>query len=282
MERSWLWNGARLAARVTALYSRCGVAQAAGALAYFLILTLFPLLLCVNYFIGLFQVDLEQVLLSLHTFFPQEVLEVLREYLRYNAQERSGTVLTAALVTIVISASAGLRTLLNTLDRLYGQTAGGGLKRLFESMVLSLLLLVTIYLSVVILFTGDWFFRMLEGYLSWGPLAALSGVWLGLRYVLLFSSMLILVLLIYWMGCPREARGVQMLCSAFVTAGALAGGSAVFAWMIGLSARYSLVYGSLASLMVLMVWLYFCGHVLLLGATVSSVAFYRRKRRKHR
>ena len=282
MEQSWLWKGMRLAAGVAELYSRCGVAQAAGALAYFLILTLFPLLLCVNYFIGLFQVDLEQVLLSLHTFFPQEVLEVLREYLRYNAQERSGAVLAAALVTILISASAGLRTLLNTLDRLYGQSLGGGIKRLFESMVLSLLLLVTIYLSVVILFTGDWFFRMLERYLSWGPLAALSGVWLGLRYVLLFSSMLVLVLLIYWMGCPRGARGIQMLCSAFVTAGALAGGSAVFAWMIGLSARYSLVYGSLASLMVLMVWLYFCGHVLLLGATVSRVAFYRRRRRKHR
>ena len=280
MGRGWIWKSVRFGTRVAELYSRCGVAQAAGALAYFLVLTLFPLLLCVNYFIGLFRVDLEQVLLSLHTFFPQEVLEVLREYLRYNAQERSGAVLTAALITILISASAGLRTLLHTLDRLYGQTPGRGIKRLMESMILSLLLLVTIYLSVVVLFTGDWFFHLLERYLSWGPLAALPGIWLGLRYVLLFASMLLLVMLIYWMGCPREARGGQMLCSAFVTAGALAGGSAVFAWMIGLSARYSLVYGSLASLMVLMVWLYFCGHVLLLGATVSRAAFYRRKRGK--
>ena len=263
--------------RVAQLYSRCGVYQAAGALAYFLILTLFPLLLCVNYFIGLFHVDLEQILLSLHRFFPQEVLEVLREYLRYNAQEHSGAVLTAALTTIVLSASAGLRTLLHTLDRLYGRRPGRGARRLAESVILSLLLLVTIYLSVVVIFTGDWFFRMLERYLSWGPLRALSGVWLGLRYVLLFASMLLLVMLIYWMGCPRQARGVQMLCSAFVTALALAGGSAVFAWMIGQSARYSLVYGSLASLMVLMVWLYFCGHVLLLGATVSRAAFYHRK-----
>ena len=282
MGRGWIWNGVHFWARVAELYSRCSVSQAAGALAYFLILTLFPLLLCVNYFIGLFQVDLEQVLLSLHTFFPQEVLEVLREYLRYNAQERSGAVLMAALVTILISASAGLRTLLHTLDRLYGQAPGRGVRRLLESIILSLLLLITIYLSVVVLFTGDWFFHMLERYLSWGPLVALSGIWLGLRYVLLFSSMLLLVMLIYWMGCPREARGVQMLCSALITAGALAGGSAVFAWMIGQSARYSLVYGSLASLMVLMVWLYFCGHVLLLGATVGRAAFYHRKRKKRR
>lgn len=39
-------------------YGRCGVAQAAAALSYFLILTLFPLLMCVNYFIGLFHLSL--------------------------------------------------------------------------------------------------------------------------------------------------------------------------------------------------------------------------------
>ena len=41
-------------------YGRCGVAQAAAALSYFLILTLFPLLMCVNYFIGLFHLSLER------------------------------------------------------------------------------------------------------------------------------------------------------------------------------------------------------------------------------
>ena len=40
-------------------YGRCGVAQAAAALSYFLILTLFPLLMCVNYFIGLFHLSLD-------------------------------------------------------------------------------------------------------------------------------------------------------------------------------------------------------------------------------
>ena len=41
---------------------RCGGAPAPAALSYFLILTLFPLLMCVNYFIGLFHLSLEQIL----------------------------------------------------------------------------------------------------------------------------------------------------------------------------------------------------------------------------
>ena len=49
------------------------------------------------------------------------------------------------------------------------------------------------------------------------------------------------------------------------------GSSAVFSWFIGMSSRYALVYGSLASLIILLVWLYFCGNILLLGAVLCSV-----------
>ena len=37
------------------------------------------------------------------------------------------------------------------------------------------------------------------------------------------------------------------------------------------SGRYSLVYGSLASLVILLVWLYICGNILLLGAVAGRV-----------
>jgi membrane protein len=52
--------------------------------------------------------------------------------------------------------------------------------------------------------------------------------------------------------------------------------------MIDLSSRYALVYGSLASLVILMVWLYFCGNVLLLGAIVSQVACRRLDEKRQR
>ena len=50
----------------------------------------------------------------------------------------------------------------------------------------------------------------------------------------------------------------------------------LFSWFIGMSSRYSLVYGSLASLIILLVWLYFCGNILLVGAVAGRVWFHRR------
>ena len=56
--------------------------------------------------------------------------------------------------------------------------------------------------------------------------------------------------------------------------------SMLFSWFIGLSSRYSLIYGSLASLVVLLVWLYLCGNILILGNVFNFVWYRHRQARR--
>lgn len=257
------------------LYLEIGAPRAAAALSYFLILTLFPLLVCVNYFIGLFHLDLENLLLSLDQFLPDEVLLVMRDYLGYVAGSQSRALLLASLVTILISASAGLRTLLAAMDDLHGASDPRPFRRAVFSVGLSALFLLTIYLSVVVIFTGEWFFWLLEERLPRRIaelIPPLSGLWRWMRYLLLFCFVLMLVLIVYRAGTPRGAmRRPVVLLSSLLAAVAIVGASVLFSWFIGMSSRYALVYGSLASLIILLVWLYLCGNLLLLGAVVGRV-----------
>ena len=262
-------------------YSRLGVARAAAALAYFLILTLFPLLMCVNFFIGLLPLSPEEVFSALDSILPRESLSLILDYLDYVSaipQSQSTPLLLACLFTIGLSASAGLRTLLQTMDELYQVRRANSLHRLVLSVALSLLFLLTIYLSIVVIFTGDWFFRLLESRLPQAlldliPLVTLSQLWGWLRYLLLFLLVLVLVLAVYRLGTPlpfrRHTRTLYL--TALLSATALVACSVLFSWFIGMSSRYSLVYGSLASLIILLVWLYFCGTILLLGAVAGRV-----------
>jgi membrane protein len=90
-----------------------------------------------------------------------------------------------------------------------------------------------------------------------------------MRYLLLFCFVLLLVLVVYRAGAPRKlVRNRTVFFSALCTACVMVAASVLFSWFIGMSSRYELVYGSLASLIILLVWLYFCGNVLLLGAVV--------------
>ena len=267
-------------------YGRLGVSRAAASLAYFLILTLFPLLVCVNFFIGLLELDPEAVFSALDPLLPRESLSIILEYLTYVSgipQSQSTPLLLASLFTILLSASAGLRTLLKTMDELYQVRHVSSLRRVAVSVILSLLFLLTIYLSIVVIFTGDWFFQVLEERLppplaDLIPLRLLSQLWGWLRYLLLFFCVLLLVLAVYRMGTPpplrREKKVLRL--TALLSAGALVACSVLFSWFIGMSSRYSLVYGSLASLIILLVWLYFCGNILLVGAVAGRVWFHRR------
>ena len=267
-------------------YGRLGVSRAAASLAYFLILTLFPLLVCVNFFIGLLELDPEAVFSALDSLLPRESLSIILDYLTYVSgipQSQSTPLLLASLFTILLSASAGLRTLLKTMDELYQVRHVSSLRRVVVSVVLSILFLLTIYLSIVVIFTGDWFFQLLEARLPSPlaeliPLRLLSQLWGWLRYLLLFFCVLLLVLAVYRMGTPpplrREKKVLRL--TALLSAGALGACSVLFSWFIGMSSRYSLVYGSLASLIILLVWLYFCGNILLLGAVAGRVWFHRR------
>ena len=267
-------------------YGRLGVSRAAASLAYFLILTLFPLLVCVNFFIGLLELDPEAVFSALDSLLPRESLSIILDYLTYVSgvpQSQSTPLLLASLFTILLSASAGLRTLLKTMDELYQVRHVSSLRRVVVSVILSLLFLLTIYLSIVVIFTGDWFFQLLEARLPSPlaeliPLRLLSQLWGWLRYLLLFFCVLLLVLAVYRMGTPpplrREKKVLRL--TALLSAGALVACSVLFSWFIGMSSRYSLVYGSLASLIILLVWLYFCGNILLVGAVAGRVWFHRR------
>ena len=268
-------------------FLKVGASRSAAALSYFLILTLFPLLVCVNYFIGLFHLDLENLLRSLDQLLPPGTLTVIVDYLRYVADSQSPALLLASLFTILVSASAGMRTLLATMDELHGTADVNPLARVAFSVALSALFLLTIYLSVVVIFTGEWFFRLLEERLPLYiveqlPLDALEDLWPRLRYLLLFCFVLLLVLLVYRAGTPRGAvRAPVVVLSSLLAALAISAASVIFSWFIGMSSRYDLVYGSLASLIILLVWLYLCGNLLLLGAVVGQVLEDRLRRQSH-
>lgn len=281
IRRVLAWGPVAFASELVQRYLHCGAPRAAAALSYFLVLTLFPLLIFVNYAIGLFHLDLEQLLTSLDQLLPRGTLAVMQEYLRYVAQNQSQGLVLAAAFTILVSASAGLRTLFDTMDHIYGvdrdASVAAGVRRILYSVVLSALLLVTVYLSVVVIFTGDWFFGLLltalpDSLVRRIPLQDLSGLWQWMRYLLLFCFMMLLLMILYRAGAPKRCRRPSLLLlSATVTSLVLVVASAVFSWFIGLSSRYDLVYGSLASLILLLVWLYLCGCIVVLGAVLGRM-----------
>ena len=274
MRRLWRSAPVRFVREMAGLYFSAHVSRSAAELAYFLILSFFPILICVNAFVGALHLDISPVLDAAEHFLPGGVAAILADYVGYITANRSPGMFLAGLFVILVSASAAVRALMKIMDDIYGRKSYPGLWSVVVSMGISLLLLLTVYLSIAVLLTGSRFLHLLARSLAIG--AALRD-WQWLRFVILFAFVLLFISLLYRFSAPRDQPRPPVLTGAVLAAVALAGASALFSWFIGMSSRYSMVYGSLASVIILLVWLYLCGNILILGSLFNCVWHRRRK-----
>ncbi|MBU5435404.1 YihY/virulence factor BrkB family protein [Pseudoflavonifractor sp. MSJ-37] len=271
------WSPVRFLTELVELYFAKRVSRSAAELAYFLILTFFPIVICINAFIGLLDLDPGRVLDAAGGLLPQESLGVLADYISYVSGGWSRQMLIGGLVTTLFASSAAFRALMDIMGDIYGRTSYQGVWQVLASVVCSLLLLATIYLSIVVLLTGEWLFRLAARLLPL-PEVDLPWAWQWVRFLVLFCLVMGFVLLVYRISAPRGEPRPPVFTGAVLASGVLVGASAVFSWFIGMSSRYSLVYGSLASVIILLVWLYLCGNILILGNVFNYIWYAHRKR----
>jgi len=269
-------------AEVVELYFSKRVSRSAAELAYFLILSFFPALICINAVIGTLDISAESILTALTGIIPVGAVNVLIEYVRYITDNNSVTMLTTGVVMLLFSASGAMRSLMNVMDDIYGRKTYTGIWQIVASVAFSVVFLLTIYLSVVVVLTGNWFFHLLEEWIHRVP--QLQGIhlpwdWQWMRFLILFCLLMVFMMLLYRATAPRGKPHAPVFTGAFIASAALVGASAVFSGFIGMSSRYSLVYGSLTSVVILLLWLYLCGTIVILGNIVNRV-WYSHKRAK--
>lgn len=248
--------------------------RSAAELAYFLVLSLFPLLIMVNAVVGMLHLDVEEIIRTLSDFMPAQAAGVVADYVAYISGNQSRGLFWAGLVMTLTSSSAAFRALMNVTADIYRKPAYPGFWTVVASVVFSAAFLVIMYLSIVVVLTGNWFISLLKRFLH---LAAFPGNWSWMRYWLLFGLAFLFLALFYRATAPRGKPRPPVLLGAALTAVLLVCASVLFSWFIGQSTRYSLVYGSLASVIILMVWLYLCGSILILGTVFNYVWYCRKK-----
>ena len=155
----------------------------------------------------------------------------------------------------VLFASAAVRGLMNIMHEVYGRSTFRGVSQLVASILFSLLLLFTIYLSLVVVVTGNWFFNLIEQVFHLERVAERFGTWQWMKYLLLLGIVFLFILLLYRFTAPLTRPRPPVMVGALGASVALAAASVIFSWFMARSTNYSLVYGSLASVIILLVWL---------------------------
>jgi len=247
--------------------------RSAAEFAYFLTLSIFPLLICAVAVLASFEMTLAGLFDDL---WAEEIVQAVLSYLAHVGEVPSVRILTIAIMLILTASSAAFRAMAKIMADVHGTARYRGLLGFVVSFVFSLLLLFTIYFSVFMIVTGGWLMEEVEAMTG---IYGLAAIWQSLRFVVLFTVAVIVVHLIYIFTVPKEPR-IRHLPGALLATVALVAGSMIFSLFMGASARYPLIYGSLASFILLMIWCYLCGNILIVGKIFNFVLHRRKERRK--
>ncbi len=247
------------------LYCDRQVPRAAAAMSYHLTMTFFPLIICLYALFGQNYETAVSLLNAISRFLTADAAKMIGDYLKYLSGAGGAAISVAAAAILLTSASAALRALINTINELQGGSRFGMLANYVFSFVMAIGLLVAFYVAFGVLLTGGSFLAFLEK-----KVPRLQNVrdWSWARFLALGGIALLSLWGVFTVAKPRRAA-YRALPGALVSTVSIVVMSCIFSMFIAASARYELIYGSLATVILLMLWLYLTCQLIFVGACVN-------------
>lgn len=247
------------------LYLDRQIPRSAAALSYYLTMSLFPLVICLYTLLGDSYGKMLQLLELLDRFLSAETTRYVKHFLEYVAKNHSPAMLFAGVTLLLTSATSAVHSLQTAIGEMQGGTRYKGLRDFVFSLLFSLAFLAAMYFAILVMLTGQDFLELVESYV---PVLRISRSWTWLRFLVLGGIEFVILWGMYEASLRREDPYSTAPGAVFGTIGIVAM-SWVFSVFIAVSARYPLVYGSLASLVLLMFWLFLCCQIIFLGAALN-------------
>ena len=266
--------------RILYYYNAKQIPLASAALCYYMMMTFFPLIICLYTLLGNSYSRARRVLDFAENMLSADTVQTIRTFLNYVAFNHSQAMFIAGGLFLLTTASAGMRSLQATLGRMQGGHRFRALPDFLISFALAAALVFAVYFSMVVLLTGHRFLRWMQGNFS---VEIADASWDWMRFLFLGGVALLLLWGLFGFTRPRNDRYLVLPGAMLSTVGIVAMGS-LFSRLIASSTRYSLVYGSLASLILLMIWLYIICQTIFVGAALNIAlrdhGVMRRRRRE--
>lgn len=254
-------------------YARAQATRAAAALAYYIFFSLFPLLFILVYAATfIWSLGTEQAFDGAVEFISQAI-PVSQDLIRDNLERiitRRGTVGLIGLVGALWSASSAFSTLTHDINEAFDDAvARGAVRKRLMGIVMVVAIVVLLLLSLGATATLH--------VLSQMPLVPQNLIFLEtvvgsilLRVVPLISSFLLFLALFQWVPA-KQVRWRAALSGAGLAALAWELAKSLFSWYLASGlASYTIIYGSLSSVIVLLFWIYISATIALFGAHLTA------------
>jgi membrane protein len=243
----------------------------AAQLAYYFFLALFPALLFLLALAGFFaSADLiSRVVNMLGGAAPPDVINIVREQLVKISQGQNSGLLTFGVLAALWSSSAALVALIGALNRAYDvEDQRPWWKQRATAILLTIGLAVFVLLSITLVVAGPQLAEFIAGRVGLG--AVFEWTWKILQWPLVFVLIATAFGLVYYFAPDVDQDFVWLTPGSLLATALWIAGSLGFRFYVVNFGSYNETYGAIGSVMVLLLWLYISGLVIIVGAEMNA------------
>ena len=269
--------------RMVYRYFSDGIPQAAAELSYFLLFSMFPLLMFVNSMLAQLDLSIEDAAPVLEML-PRSLQQLINGYLLQLSGMPSFSPMLIGIGLTLYFLSRAVRSMMRTVNDIFHvEVSRGMVREVLISLGITAGFLVSVVCSFVLVVAGRMLLRLLPRVLPI-PQAALdltrdAGFWVMIAFIFVFLMLFNRVVPNLHLKFREVWPGALFSLVAWILI------SWAFSFYVDNLARYSVLYGSLGAIIVLMLWLYIVSMILLMGPqlnhTLVVMRLYRLENQRH-
>lgn len=237
-----------------------------GQIAFFIVLSVVPLIALVGCLCSLFHVSLGGIVSIFADTVPEAVINILKP-----AFTNPGFTAGFSIIVGFAMASNGTHSIIVASNMLFKIDTRNYLSRRIKAFFMLIILLLLFFFIVVVLGFGN---VILKQILSLEILSHVAEyiymLFISLKWPIAIILIFFTVKLLYTMALDQNIPSKYMNKGAiFSTTGCLLV-TALYSYYASNLANYSKFYGSLANIVVLMIWVYIIAYIFVIGIAINS------------
>lgn len=247
----------------------------AAAQAYYYLLAIVPLLILLLAILPYLQLDPQQVMDFIGTILPGEVANTFQETIVSVVTTPSGGLLTFGILGTLWSASNAMTAFIEATNQAYDvEETRSFIKLKGMAIILTLFMLVAVIVALVLPIFGGAIIDMISSILNLPPQTEI--IFQVLRWVISIAVMSIVLAFLYKFAPNKHFPFKEVIIGAIVATILWQVVSLGFSFYVSNFGSYSATYGSLGGLIVLMLWFFLTGLILVIGAEINALRHKRK------
>jgi len=247
-----------------------GISRTGAELAYFFLFSFFSLIIFLTSLVGKLNIDITEMIHNAKYVIPADIISLIDEYIAYLASIKSEGLMYTGIALTIYFFTRSVNALLYAFNRSYGVKENRNtVLQLLMSLLCTVMLMVLIIATLLLLVSGKSFFQMISS--MFHIEIYYVNIWNVLRFVIAAFFFLFVLVFFYVVLPNKKIKLKQALPGAFTAMIVWISVSIAFSFYVENMGRYSFLYGSIGAIMVLMLWLYLTGTILVMGAELNSV-----------